>query len=354
MITSLEQLKISSGVCASIAIISTVLRLYLRRRRYGWDDGFALVSMIFQIVQMVAVFLHLPDSTALPHLTNIALYYIMATTFYCIIWTARLSILHSIIRIDSHQLRAKILRWVAVVFAVILVVMNCQLFWVCEPIGSTWKPAAFPQCPIGKQVVTTQLVTDILSDLLLLSIPLRLLSSMHTDKATSRRLMIIFSTSVVTTIVSLVHAAFIFEHGQLKIVIAAVVENAVSLMVCNVPVLATAALRAVGQRDSLDDTSGRDPSSRYSTGIKFRSRTQNTTFGSLGRPTGSGSNGQLGVHVSTHAITLTDISSGIGEGIKGDEYIVEGRAVDGPDVESERASEAKITWVTPERFDVDR
>jgi hypothetical protein len=53
--------------------------------------------------------------------------------------------------------------------------------------------------------------------------PLKLLSNLD-DKGLQRRLMVIFSTCIVTTIVSLVHAAYIIMDGGTKVVIAALVE----------------------------------------------------------------------------------------------------------------------------------
>jgi hypothetical protein len=44
------------------------------------------------------------------------------------------------------------------------------------------------------------------------------------DKVLRRRLMVIFSTCIITTIVSLVHAAYILTMGGVKVVIAAIVE----------------------------------------------------------------------------------------------------------------------------------
>ncbi|EIN03555.1 hypothetical protein PUNSTDRAFT_128715 [Punctularia strigosozonata HHB-11173 SS5] len=314
VIGPLVQLKISNGVCAGIAICTTCTRLWMRRGRYWWDDGFALFSMVFQLLQIGAVFLHVPDPSVFSRTTNVAAYYIMAATFYCIIWMARLSILFSIIRIDSNQRRTHILRWTAGLFGLVLVVMICQLFWVCEPLGGTWKNERSPQCPLDQQVAICQLVTDILSDTLLLVVPLRLLSAMSADDSTRRRLMFIFSTSIVTTVVSLVHAALIFEDAGIKVVIAAMVENGVSLMVCNVPVLATAFIRAMGRHDSSDTDDPDDSAAntylkfgsklRFSTSVFKKSAggggTTTTTFGWGGKSRGG---------VSTRAITLTGLSS---------------------------------------------
>ncbi|KIP09640.1 hypothetical protein PHLGIDRAFT_34292, partial [Phlebiopsis gigantea 11061_1 CR5-6] len=223
MVHTLVQLKITSAVCSFFAIALTCLRLYLRRDRYWWDDACAFLSTVFLLLQVAAVFMHLQDPRVLTHLDNIAAYYIMAASFYAIIWTARLAILYSVIRIDPNPKTRLILHRVGVVFIVVLGVMIAQLFWVCEPLPN-WKNAVSPQCPLDKQVAICQLVTDILADLLLIAAPLRLIWGMSAEDGTRKRLMVIFSTSLVTTIVSLVHAALILSDAGAKVVIAALVE----------------------------------------------------------------------------------------------------------------------------------
>ncbi|KAI0084845.1 hypothetical protein BDY19DRAFT_997408 [Irpex rosettiformis] len=241
-VAPLVQLKVTSAVCSFFAILITAFRLYLRRAKFWWDDACAFLSSIFLVVQVVAVFLHLPDPHALSRTGNIAVYYVMAISFYLIIWNARLSILYSIIRIDPNPHMRTILNRVAIVFIFVMLLMCAQLFWVCEPM-TTWKNAKSPQCPLTQQVAILQLVTDILADMLLIITPLRLLKQLSAQDGTRKRLMIIFSTSIVTTIVSLVHAAFILTIGGIRVVIAAIIEDTFSLIVCNIPVVVTFLLR---------------------------------------------------------------------------------------------------------------
>ncbi|KAI0084840.1 hypothetical protein BDY19DRAFT_1023578 [Irpex rosettiformis] len=238
----LIKIKVTSAVCSSFAILTTAGRMYLRRAKYWWDDACAFLATIFLLVQVAAVFMHLPDPHVMSRTTRIAAYYIMAIIFYLIIWTARLAILYSIIRIDPNPSMRRILNCTAVVFVIIELVMCAQLFWVCESEPS-WKNKASPQCPLTKQVAILQLVTDVLADVLLIVAPLRLLRQLSTQDGTRRRLMIIFSSSIVTTIVSLVHAALILTIGGVDVVIAALVENTFSVIVCNVPVVVTFLLR---------------------------------------------------------------------------------------------------------------
>ncbi|KAK0215084.1 hypothetical protein IW262DRAFT_1404952 [Armillaria fumosa] len=234
-------LKISCVVCSTVAIATTIHRLFIRRGRYWADDAWALVSMFALFLQIAAVFMHLPDPDVLSRSTRIAAYYLMATTFYVVIWTARLSILFSIIRLDPSENRRRRLLCVAALFIFVLTILIAQLYWVCEP-EPRWKDMRSPQCTLNKQVAICQLVSDVIADLILILAPLKLLAGLE-DKGLRHRLMVIFSTCIVTTIVSLVHAAYILTHGETKVVISAIVEDCFSLIVCNVPVVVTAAIR---------------------------------------------------------------------------------------------------------------
>ena len=151
---------------------------------------------------------------------------------------ARLSILFSIIKIESNP---KFLIIIAGGFLVYGSVMVGQLYWVCEPIGHKWKDETAPQCPLGLQVVICQVIcksqmcmvfefiflkfnaADVVADSILLFFPLKIFQTL-TDRALRRRLMIIFSTCIATTIVSLVHAAYIIASENIQILISAEVE----------------------------------------------------------------------------------------------------------------------------------
>jgi hypothetical protein len=141
----------------------------------------------------------------------------MAITFYCIIWASRISIIYSIVRIDPNPSRRKLYIGVSIIYFITVIVLIVQLFWVCEP-EPGWKDTRSPQCQLNKQVAICQLVTDILADLFLLFAPLKVLSRLQ-DKALRKKLIIIFSTCIITTIVSLVHAAYILTVGGIRVII---------------------------------------------------------------------------------------------------------------------------------------
>jgi hypothetical protein len=110
-------------------------------------------------VQFAAVFMHVDNPLDLSRLNRIAAYYLMATTFYAVIWTARLSILFSIIRIDPDPVTRRRLRWLACAFIAAFLFLIAQLFWTCEHLHDGWKNKPSPQCHLPKAVAICQLVS---------------------------------------------------------------------------------------------------------------------------------------------------------------------------------------------------
>ena len=149
---------------------------------------------------------------------------------------------------------------------------------------------------------------DILADLFLLFAPLRVFMYLQ-DKILRRKLMVIFSTCLITTIVSLVHAAYILTTGGIRVIISALVEDCVSLMVANVPVVVTAMLRASGHGGG-EDARPAPTGSIISTAIQFAARKLRIKKSS----TGSGQEWSKG---TTSSATLTNANGTMFLGTRG-------------------------------------
>ncbi|KAI0288944.1 hypothetical protein BC826DRAFT_1188097 [Russula brevipes] len=324
----LVQIKVTESVCGFVAICMTLLRLWLRRSRPWWDDAWAFFSLVWYvplplcsllsrdpharapilsslIIQFAAVFMHVENPEDISRLSRIASYYLMATTFYAVIWTARISILFSIIRIDPDPIMRRRLKWLAAAFVGALAFFLAQLLWTCEGMHDGWKNARSPQCHLPKVVAICQLVSDILSDLALILLPIRLIRGIK-EKRLRWRLVFIFSTAIVTTIVSLVHAAYIITRGGIPVIISALVEDCMSLTVANLPVVATASFRRLSgvSRHEHPDGDGQ----RWSS-FKFRTRTQPpgaTTATHWTTGFGAGAGG-VSVHNTTTEFTGTSV-----------------------------------------------
>ncbi|KAI0041605.1 hypothetical protein FA95DRAFT_1501198 [Auriscalpium vulgare] len=244
----LHAYTVTESIAGSVAIGLTVARLWIRRDRYWWDDAWACFSMISLMIQVAATFMFAEGLGHLSKSSLVAAYYLMASTFSTVIWSARLSILFSIIRLDPDPSTRRKLMWLAGVFVGALVFFVAQLLWVCEP-HPEWKSLPLPQCRLTKQVAICQLVSDVIADFLLITLPLRLIHGVK-DRRLRHRVMFIFSTSIATTVVSLVHAAFILTSGGKNEVIAALVEDCISLTVANVPVVGSLLVRLASRQRS--------------------------------------------------------------------------------------------------------
>jgi len=258
----LIQIKITESVCAFVTVSTTFYRLYVRRKKFWIDDAWATFALVTLFAQIASVFMHVENPAELSKLTDIGAYYLLAITFYTVIWGSRISIIFSIIRIDPNPERRKIYVGVSVLYFLAVFVMIIQLFWVCEPMPK-WKNARNPQCPLTLQVAVLQLITDVLADLFLLLAPLRVFMHLH-DKGLRRKLVVIFSTCIATTIVSLVHAAFILTTGGIKVIVSALVEDNISLIVASVPVVVTSLMRNSSDEDRIPP-----PSSTITNTLQF-------------------------------------------------------------------------------------
>ncbi|KAF8210901.1 hypothetical protein K438DRAFT_1462896, partial [Mycena galopus ATCC 62051] len=166
-------------------------------------------------------------------------FYLIGIAFYAIVWGSRVSILFSIIRIDPSSERRRRLFWAAVAFIVVSLVLIAQQFWVCDSENSfaSGKNVTHLRCHSPLQMAVCQLITDIIADSILLFAPWPLFRNLI-NKGLRRRLTLIFSTCVVTTVISLVHSILIII-GNRQAIIAALVEDCVSLIVVNIPVVVT-------------------------------------------------------------------------------------------------------------------
>ncbi|KAI0056517.1 hypothetical protein BV25DRAFT_1832172 [Artomyces pyxidatus] len=327
---SLVEIKLTESVAGFVAVCMTVARMWIRRDRYWWDDAWAFFSLLNLLVQVASVFMHVENPAEMSKMNRVTAYYLMAATFYTVIWSARISILFSIIRIDPDERSRYYLKWLAAAFVGAIAFFLAQLLWVCEP-DPSWKDLPSPQCHLTKQVAICQLVSDIFADMLLILLPLRLLHGIK-DMSLYRRLIFIFSTSIVTTIVSMVHAAYIITSGGSKVLVSALVEDCLSLTVANVPVVATAVLRVITSKGPsvYVDTDGRPNLS--SVHFKTGGSQWGTTIGALSQPQPTA--------VRTHHVkeTLELVTTGSGEqlemkasGDKKDEHYIHGQWAHDPE-----------------------
>ncbi|TRM67966.1 hypothetical protein BD626DRAFT_394245 [Schizophyllum amplum] len=170
----------------------------------------------------------------IPQFTMIAAYYMAAFGFYASVWAPRFSILCTILRIAPSFWRTY-LRLMGVAFGGMWLFLFIQLLVHCET-DKSWKTTT-GQCSLQRKIAIAQLITDILTDLALSLTPIRLLWRANLSKGERVRLITVFTSCLLTTLVSLVHAYCIWINKGLMEIYAAIWEASVSMIVACLTVL---------------------------------------------------------------------------------------------------------------------
>ncbi|KAG2095711.1 uncharacterized protein F5147DRAFT_717943 [Suillus discolor] len=222
--------------------------------------------MIFDFALLLADCLYLQDYKKYPQSSRIALYYIVSQSFYGVVWSSKLSMLFTIVRLTIPGRFRRFLLCTVAFFGIIWALLFSQLWWICET-EPDWKKQPLPQCDLGGRIAITQMITDVLADVILIVAPFSLIYKVRLSRSQKVRILAVFSTSAVTTIVSLTHAYYILSGGGLREVMAGIVECSMSLIVVNLSVVVAFIFRL-----SSDDDSPSTPTPMVTFGGQRRTR----------------------------------------------------------------------------------
>ncbi|KAK7008117.1 hypothetical protein R3P38DRAFT_3027438 [Favolaschia claudopus] len=301
MAATIGQLRILLGTLIPFACVVTYIRLYFRfiRGKLWWDDFWAFISTYV-------------DGGNIPQHAQVSVYYMCAQFFYAVVWTVRISMMFTVIRLSIFgRVRQTFFLMVAVFFAVWLILF-AQVWWVCER-QPGWKDKPSPQCALGLDVAIAQLITDVISDLILIVAPIGLIWRVKLQPGMQVRLRTVFAATAIGTAVSLYHAFCVLRYSGIPEFTAATLQLAVSLIVVNLPVLVAVIFRLKS------DDSAQDNVEPFSTVIFAGTRTRKTgdiltTFGAATMPTQFDTKINVRIDQSTKS-TWTD--SGAEDGSEG-------------------------------------
>ncbi|KAF5385598.1 hypothetical protein D9757_006761 [Collybiopsis confluens] len=239
-----HKILLSAYVGMTLSGTTTVLRLALRMRYFGWDDALAGLALLSLIITAIVgkLYFDIDASSTRPQSSRVTLYYIFAVTFDTTVWISRLSILFTIIRLGGYK---KQLYVAATYFLLALLVLIAQVFWVCEPQNrhNHWKEDIVPQCVLGESVAITQIASesDALADIVLIAYPLYLLRYLKSEDAKPQkmRLAVSFVVGGLTSVVSVVHAVYLLNGSKTSLLVSNI-EMVVSVTIANFAVLVAA------------------------------------------------------------------------------------------------------------------
>ncbi|KAI0788533.1 hypothetical protein C8Q75DRAFT_237160 [Abortiporus biennis] len=246
----------------SVAFLLTLVRLYYRAQRHhlGWDDAWAAFALVCVIFMCAGGWIGTSEPgigpiVQSPHIRMVG-YYMNSIGFTCVVWSSRLSILCTLMRIIPSMMR---LRDCTRVFAGFFItswsIIIFMKIYLCER-HPDWKQLTHVNCPFPHSVAIVEIITDCISDIFLIVAPLRLLWGITMPKAQHRLLTAIFSSNILTTIISVIHDAEVINPNFTTVGILAPIQAAVALIVCNLSVLVTWAFRVIRRHNEEDEDEG--------------------------------------------------------------------------------------------------
>jgi len=158
--------------------------------------------------------------------------------YYIPIWFSRLSILCAIIRLAPYPKTRNALYIVVVLFSlecIFLIVQAAPLLAMSTFQGGLDLARKQPD-----YISISQTITTVVSDALLIFLPLLILRSVKIDLALRWRLLVIFCISIITTAAGIVHVAVSVTIGGMSSLLCAALEIFVALFACNAFVLGLA------------------------------------------------------------------------------------------------------------------
>ncbi|KAE9406535.1 hypothetical protein BT96DRAFT_1014773 [Gymnopus androsaceus JB14] len=229
---------------------------------YGFDIANsvygAILTVILSIVEDISLLWQGPNPLipSSPH-TQVVQFWLGMICFTVAIWCARMSLICSIIRLvpPLFTLR-RISEWTAVLFSFICVGVLTPKIYVCAS-DQSWYDMPHPICNVGPEIGIPigDFITDLVADITLVVIPIRLLGFVNLPQDKRRMLIVIFGASVFTSAMSVVHSVLLIMMGAVSskfdfiVPIAAEAELGTALIVANLGVLTPYIYRLIGKRD---------------------------------------------------------------------------------------------------------
>ncbi|KAG7091451.1 hypothetical protein E1B28_010485 [Marasmius oreades] len=245
--------RVVSTLLLGIGQLLTIARLVVRyRSRRMWlDDAWAFVALVCAFMLLIGMWIRtdVPGTGPLnqPRDARVVAYWMVALSFTNTLWASRMSIIFAVIRLIPPMMRLRRISNIsAVLFILMWIGLIIQKSYICVS-DKSWYQHAVPQCRLGHGVAINELITDAISDLLLAAIPIRLLQGVSLQSDQRKMLYVIFGSSLLITLVSIVHAVFVLGPSGLLEAVTAQAQAATALIVADIGVLGSLAYRRVRQ-----------------------------------------------------------------------------------------------------------
>ncbi|KAG1739386.1 uncharacterized protein EDB91DRAFT_1024408, partial [Suillus paluster] len=222
--------KVVACVFHGSAITTTLFRLVYRlsTSRFWWEDAWAAIALVFDVICLFGVWAEGPIFYNDPPVYTV-MFWLLPIAFTSVLWAARMSIIYSILRVADPRCT---IRWVVYgvisCFAVMWTALIVQKVFTCVYHG----------CSIGSDIAIADLVTDSISDLMLVIMPTYLLRDVGLTYHQRILVTSVFCASLLTTAMAIpLSVLLLVAPVSGTALIFAHVKSATSLIIANLLVI---------------------------------------------------------------------------------------------------------------------
>ncbi|KAG1736770.1 hypothetical protein EDB19DRAFT_1895986 [Suillus lakei] len=238
-------------------LVLTIFRLTYRiwLRKFWVEDAWAGVAFLCGLAALTSCWVYVEAVGE----EGIISFWVYSFAFPSAVWAVRQSILFSIVRIvyATQHLRRLILG-LATLFLGLWAGLVAQKAWQYGHDTSWYQTTGKVHAFMSRPMVAFELMTDCLSDTILILLPLRVLWSLKLPKRQKRMIFAIFSSSIIVTIISIFRGVCQIAKYTTVLGTATDFQTALSLLVCNLLVVVTFLYRIFGFTGADDGVSSDD------------------------------------------------------------------------------------------------
>lgn len=217
---------VTGSVSHGVAILCTIFRLLYRcwTRQLWWEDAWAALALSFDVICLAWIY------------TLFRPTWIFGAAFTSVVWSARMSLIFSIIRIanpSGNKNHKRIAYLIAASFMVMWAALVVYKISVC----------IYYSCRMTKAVALSQLVTDVAADASLIVAPIQFWKDVGLSRSNKILILSAFGSSVLITVITIPHSIMLFHSITETVVIVSHVKAGLSLVICNLLVIVTLVYR---------------------------------------------------------------------------------------------------------------
>ncbi|KAG2123086.1 hypothetical protein DEU56DRAFT_696712, partial [Suillus clintonianus] len=222
--------KVVACIFHGSAITTTIFRLAYRLHtsRFWWEDAWAAVSLVFDVICLFGVWAEGPRFNDDPRVYT-TMFWLLPIAFTSVLWAARMSIMYSILRVaDPRNTLRRIVYGIISCFAVMWTGLVVQKLLDC----------VYHACGMGSDVAISDLITDAVSDLMLVIMPTYLLRDVRLTHHQRILVTSVFCASLLSTAISIPLSILLLVHPVSKAAMTiAHAKPATSLVIANLLVI---------------------------------------------------------------------------------------------------------------------